>query len=799
MFTFKPNPHRALERRARRLVADTRALAGRYATVDDDELRDWVTVLTDADDRVAHGFAAVTEAFRRRLGVKLYDVQLFGGALLWSGVVAEMATGEGKTFTAALPAATAAALGTPVHVATTNDYLAARDAGLLTPVFDAVGVAAAALTADAATPAERRAVYAADVVYATGSSFAFDYLRDNLVAYPHQRVQRGHGFIIVDEVDSILLDEARTPLIIAGPATGTADVHLRVRDAVAALDEGLDFEVEARDNLVRLTEEGMSRLEASFGVASLYAPDNLQLLALVDAALRARCLLHRDRDYIVVDGRVVIVDQSTGRPQPDRNFTDGVHQAVEAKEGVPVNLEDETVAQITYPGFLRLYRTVAGMSGTAVSAADQFERIYGLAVVPVPTNRPSRRVDHPDAVFVSAGAKWAAVVDDVVGRHRRGQPVLVGTNSVADSEIVSAALTAAGVTHTVLNARQPEREAAVVAEAGAPGAVTVATNMAGRGTDIVLGGSDGARRDEVVAAGGLFVCGTSRAEETRIDDQLRGRAGRQGDPGESRFYASFDDDVLAVFGDKAQVLSRFAGSSGPLPGRFAARLVARAQEAVGNTRADARRSVQRYGRLVDAQRLDFFTWRDRIVDGGPEVFWDGTGAMLGELTGDDGVAALTQLDAAFASPVVFPDGTVVPAPDPDPSETRVPDPGDVDAWDAAVAARHVRLRRLLVDKEAALGPELFAQVSRAAVLQGMDVAWRALQNELETIRLGSTVHAFANIDPVRVWVEAGTRRYQRFRHECLVFAVAILASAAVVPAAGDPGPVGESGAGPVNG
>ena len=544
-----------------------------------DEFKALLAEGDDLDDIRSEAFAAVREASKRTLGLRHFDVQIMGGVVLHEGKIAEMKTGEGKTLAATLPSYLNALTGRGVHVVTVNDYLAKRDAQWMGSIYHALGVSVATLQHQSAylydptvegpkkgfenlRPITRQEAYKADITYGTNSEFGFDFLRDAMAPDASQRVQGERHYAIVDEVDNILIDEARTPLIISGPAEESAKDYQRFSRLVSTLHKGVDYTIDEKLRSVSLTAEGMTKLEKMLRVKNMYAPENFRLVHFAENALKAHAVYERDKEYVVKDREVVIVDEFTGRMTPGRRFADGLHQALEAKEGVPIQRESVTYATITLQNYFRLYEKLAGMTGTAVTEAEEFWKIYKLDVVEIPTNVLMIRDDHPDFVYKSEKSKYKAIIDEIESRHERGQPVLVGTTDISKSEIISQMLNRRKIKHSVLNAKQHEREALVVAEAGRPGAVTVATNMAGRGTDIVLGGNpefvDDLTQEQwerehqkVVDAGGLFILGSEKHEARRIDNQLRGRAGRQGDPGESRFYVALDDDLMRRFGGEA--------------------------------------------------------------------------------------------------------------------------------------------------------------------------------------------------------------------------------------------------------
>ncbi len=618
------------------------------------------------DEILPEAFAAVREAMRRALGKRHYDVQLLGGMVLHSGAIAEMKTGEGKTFVAPLAAYLNGLTGRGVHVVTVNDYLAKRDAQWIGQVFWRLGMSVGSIQHEAAylvdpdypqtdehlrnlRPVARGEAYAADVTYGTNNEFGFDYLRDNLVVDLAQRVQRSHFFAIVDEVDNILIDEARTPLIISGAAEESADKYLQFARLVPRLRAEEDYIVDEKFRQVAITEAGTSKMERWLGVENLF-DDDFSMARHLEQALKAEALYKRDRDYVIKDDEAIIVDEFTGRLMPGRRWSEGLHQAVEAKEGVKVQNESRTLATITFQNYFRMYDKLAGMTGTAETEAEEFSKIYELEVVVVPTNKPMVRDDFADLVYAAQKGKWEAVVDEIIEEHERGRPVLVGTISVEVSEMLGEMLKRRGIKHNVLNAKLHEREAEIVAQAGRGGAVTIATNMAGRGTDILLGGNPemlaadllhkqgltvleatseqyaaalaeadrvcAEDRDRVIAAGGLHIAGTERHEARRIDNQLRGRAGRQGDPGSSRFYLSLEDDLMRRFAsDRVQSIMRTLGfkDDTALESRMVSRTIEGAQTRVEGFNFDTRKHVVQYDDVINRQRETIYHERERIL------------------------------------------------------------------------------------------------------------------------------------------------------------------------------------------
>jgi len=687
------------ERDVKRLqpnVAAINALEPQLETLDDaalrtksDEFRKRLDDGADVDDVLAEAFAVCREAARRSVGMRHFDVQLIGGMVLHEGKIAEMATGEGKTLVATLPAYLNALTGRGVHIVTVNDYLAKRDAQWMGPVYHALGLSVGVIQHEASflydprfvtpdirmtalRPCTRPEVYRADITYGTNNEFGFDYLRDNMRFYREELVQRDLHYAIVDEVDSILVDEARTPLIISGPADESTELYYKIDRIIprltraATIVEGKLSEVEAqkegdyivdeKSKAVALTEQGIASCERLLSVDNLYDPNNIDVLHHIQQALRAHALYKRDVDYVINDGQVIIVDEFTGRMMPGRRWSDGLHQAVEAKEGVRIERENQTLATITFQNYFRMYDKLAGMTGTAETEAEEFGKIYKLDVVVIPTNRSLTRMNNPDVVYKTEREKFNAVVEDIIERHGRGQPVLVGTISIEKSERLSALLKRCGVRHEVLNAKYHEREAEIVAQAGRQGAVTIATNMAGRGTDILLGGNPDflskellrkkgldpatapvearqtalaeARRitdpehEQVVGTGGLHIVGTERHESRRIDNQLRGRSGRQGDPGSSRFYLSLEDDLLRIFGSQRiqRIMDRLGMEEGePIEHKLVTRAIATAQKRVENHNFEIRKHLLEYDDVMNKQREIVYGMRRQILDGASQV------------------------------------------------------------------------------------------------------------------------------------------------------------------------------------
>ncbi len=605
------------------------------------------------DDIMPEAFATVREASKRTLNQRHYDVQIIGGAVLHQGDIAEMRTGEGKTLVATLPAYLNALTGEGVHVVTVNDYLSRRDAVWMGQIYSFLGLSVGVLNHEASflytpteqdgevdihrdeegsfkveeallTPVSRKEAYQADIVYGTNQEFGFDYLRDNLSYSPREIRQRGHNFAIVDEVDSILIDEARTPLIISAPSSEAEDLYIKFADIARHLKEGEDYTVDEKQRAIQLTDAGITKAEKLLGVENIYTDKGIKYVHHLETAVRAKALFKRDTHYLIKDGEVVIIDEFTGRMQPGRRWSEGLHQAIEAKEGVKIQQESKTFASITYQNYFRMYKKLAGMTGTAVSSSEEFYKVYGLNTVAIPTNKPVRRIDHEDLIFQTEKGKFTALARKVKELHKKGQPVLLGTISVEKNEVLSAYLKQAGVPHQILNAKNHEKEGEIIAQAGRKGAVTVATNMAGRGVDIKLGGATATEQEaqEVRELGGLFVIGTERHEARRIDDQLRGRAGRQGDPGETQFYVSLEDDLMRVFaGDTIKSMMGKFGipEDEPIYNKMITRALESAQKKIEGFHFDARKQVLAYDDVLNKQRISIYAKRMKILTGDEQV------------------------------------------------------------------------------------------------------------------------------------------------------------------------------------
>ena len=793
--------------------------------LDDAELRERADELRERaredgesiDDLLPEAFALVREASKRSLGQRHYDVQLIGGMVLHSGAIAEMRTGEGKTLTATLAVFLNTLAGDGVHVVTVNDYLARRDALWMKPIYDALGVSVGVIQSEM-DPAERRQMYAADVTYGTNSEFGFDYLRDNMASSLEECVQREYTYAIVDEVDNILIDEARTPLIISGRPEQAADTYytfarlakqmvgLEMKPKLKSLGESRDtseaehdYEYDEKHKTVAPTEGGVSKAEKFLGVEHLYVSEHGTLVNHLIQSLKAESLFKRDTDYAVIDGEVKIIDEFTGRILEGRRWSDGLHQAVEAKEGVSIREENQTLATITLQNYFRLYDKLAGMTGTAITEATEFMKIYEVAVVEVDTHRPMVRADHNDQIYKTKKGKWGAVVDEISDRHEKGQPVLVGTISVEISEMLSGELTRAGVEHEVLNAKPEyaEREGETVAQAGRRGAVTIATNMAGRGVDIKLGGdpeqlaTDALRKlgvtpeheswdtefaeqtdrfkeqtqaegDEVRELGGLFICGTERHESRRIDNQLRGRSGRQGDPGESRFFLSAEDDLIRLFAGERiyKILDKLGpvdddGKEFPLEAKMLTRTIENAQKKVEEQNYLIRKRVLEYDDVMNEQRRVVYKYRREILEGRDmsDVAHDELEEVItrtvqtytpGEIFEDWDLAGL-EGHARGLWPLGIPVAELQP-------ETANREQLTEQLIEDAVAAYDRR--------EEEFGEELMRYLERQILLQIIDNRWREHLYEMDYLREGIHLRGFAQIDPLVAYKNEGYNMFQ---------------------------------------
>jgi preprotein translocase subunit SecA len=750
------------------------------------------------DDLLPEAFAAVREASKRTLGQRHYDVQLMGGAAMHLGNIAEMRTGEGKTLVATLPSYLNAIAGKGVHVVTTNDYLAERDSEWMGRIHRFLGLTVGVILNNM-TPAERRDAYNCDITYGTNNEFGFDYLRDNMAWSLDDCVQREYFFAVVDEVDSILIDEARTPLIISGPADKATKWYVEFANIVLKLERDVHYEIDEKKKTVGILEEGVTRVEQLLQIENLYEAVNTPMIGYLNNAVRAKELFKRDKDYVVMNGELLIVDEHTGRMLAGRRYSEGLHQALEAKERIEIKDENQTLATITLQNYFRLYQTISGMTGTAMTEASEFQQIYKLGVVPIPTNRSMIRIDQADLVYKSELGKFNAVAKDIVERHRKGQPVLIGTVSVEKSEELSAILRKSGVAHEVLNAKHHEREAAIIARAGVKGAVTVATNMAGRGTDIMLGGNpefmadfelqrrgispvDNAaeyeaawpaeiarqkaavakEHDEVIALGGLYVLGTERHESRRIDNQLRGRSGRQGDPGESRFYLSLQDDLMRRF--NSGIVERVLSAAGipedePIESKMVSNAIRSAQTQVEAQNFEIRKNVLKYDDVMNRQREVIYGERRLVLEGKDlqeqvvEFMQDTLGAYVDAATAA-GYAEEWDLETLWNHlKVIYPISF---------------NPSDLDAelggragLDAELLKNRVLedLAKAYADRESALSSEVTRELERKVLLSVLDRKWREHLYEMDYLQEGIGLRAMAQRDPL---VEYQREGYELF-------------------------------------
>src|SRR5690349_15290397 len=718
----------------------------------------------ELDELLPEAFACVREAAKRTLGMRHFDVQLIGGMVLHEGRIAEMKTGEGKTLVATLPLYLNAISGVNVHLVTVNDYLAKRDAEWMRPVYEALGVTVGVIQSNMPDDWEqtnRRAAYACDITYGTNSEFGFDYLRDNMAVELAQTVQRGHWYAIVDEVDSILIDEARTPLIISGQPEQAAETYYSFARVVRDLQLGDDYEVDEKFQQAAPTEEGVTKLERALKIEYLYAPENAQQVNHMIQAIKAKELYKRDDEYVVVDGEVKIVDEFTGRIMEGRRWSEGLHQAVEAKENVKIQEENVTVATVTIQNYFRMYKKLSGMTGTALTEANEFHDIYKLEVVPIPTHRPMVRMDQNDQIYRTKDEKFAAVVEDIVERHSTGQPVLVGTISVEVSEHLSTLLGRRGISHEVLNAKNHEREALIIENAGLPGAVTIATNMAGRGVDIKLG-------QGVADLGGLYVLGTERHESRRIDNQLRGRPGRQGDPGETRFYLSGEDDLVRLFaGDRIKgIMERFKiPEDQPMEAKILSRQIEGAQKKVEEQNFVMRKNVLKYDDVLNRHRGRIYEQRRQVLEGEDmseqvklwidEIVEETVNAFTAEGFSEEwDLEALTNAMAQLY-------GTDVTVAE------LVEDGVDVTDRLTLIEEFQNDARAVYEEKEKEFGPTgengdgppLMRELERFVILQVVDVRWREHLENMDYLREGVGLRSMAQKDPLVEYTAEGERMF----------------------------------------
>jgi preprotein translocase subunit SecA len=700
------------------------------------------------DDLLPEAFATVREASVRVLGMRPFDVQLVGGIVLHQGKIAEMKTGEGKTLVATMPAYLNALTGEGVHIVTVNDYLARRDAQWMGDIYNFLG-----LTVDTIVhgldDSERRRAYHADITYGTNNEFGFDYLRDNMKFSLEDYVQRDFHYAIVDEVDSILIDEARTPLIISGPAEESTQLYYALNQVARQLKQEQDFTVDEKARSVIITEDGVAHAEKLVNLPNLYDPQNIEVLHHLNAALKAHNLFKRDVDYIVKEGQVLIVDEFTGRLMPGRRYSDGLHQALEAKEGVKIENENQTLATITFQNYFRMYDKLAGMTGTADTEAEEFKKIYNLEVMVIPTHKKMIRSDYPDAIYRTEAEKYTAVVEDIKDCYDRGQPVLVGTTSIEKSEHLSRLLKREGVKHEVLNAKQHEKEAQIVAHAGQMSMLTIATNMAGRGTDIVLG-------EGVVDRGGLYILGTERHESRRIDNQLRGRSGRQGDPGASRFYLSLEDDLLRIFGsDRIKgLMGRLGMNDGePIEHRLVSNAIEKAQKRVEGHNFEIRKHLLEYDNVMNKQREVIYAQRRQILGGKTleEDLMEMAAELVEEIVEEYTANKLPEeWDLKALGDVFYRQFGFRPA---------------LESLDADIRDDLIEMvtERFTARREE-IGPETFEQLQQMVMLQIVDNHWKEHLLSMDHLRDGIGLRGYAQVDPLREYQREGYDMFMDLIH-----------------------------------
>lgn len=689
------------------------------------------------NDILPEAFALVREASRRTLGMRHFDVQLIGGMVLHKGKISEMKTGEGKTLVATLPAYLNALEGKGVHIVTVNDYLATRDSEWMRPVYEYCGLTVG-LIVHGLNYEDRRAAYRCDIAYATNNELGFDYLRDNMVVAAEHMVQRPLNYAIIDEVDSILIDEARTPLIISGEGDKPTDLYYKIAKFIPRLENEQDYKVDEKAHVVTLTEEGVKRVENYFSIENL--AENMELAHHVNQGLRAHTLMKRDVDYVVKDDQVIIVDEFTGRLMFGRRYSDGLHQAIEAKEGVKIEKESQTLATITFQNYFRMYKKLSGMTGTAKTEEDEFRNIYGMDVVVIPTHMPMVRADNPDYVYRSEQGKFLAAVEDIIARHRNGQPVLVGTISIEKSELLSDLLGKRGVKHQVLNAKHHEQEAQIISGAGQAGSVTIATNMAGRGTDIVLG-------EGVQGRGGLYVLGTERHESRRIDNQLRGRSGRQGDAGESRFYVSIEDDLMRLFGSTniEGLMDRLGmDDTMPIENKMISKALENAQKKVESRNFGIRKNVLEYDDVINKQRTVIYGERKKVLDG--EDLKDTVLSMIHDV--------IDQVVASFAGDLKYSDQWDMDALLTYLDQNVLPDHDFKKENMLGLTKYEVRelveekTLQLYEEREKDLGSETMREIEKAIMLRIIDNKWMDHIDAMDQLRNGINLRAYGQKDPL---------------------------------------------------
>ncbi len=758
-------------------VVDTiNSLEATVSKLSDDELREYVAKWKGKDRKelekhTAEIFAGIREAGKRTLSMRHFDVQLLGGLALLKDSIAEMKTGEGKTLVATLPLIFNALAGKGAHLVTVNEYLAQRDANWMRPIFEFFGLTVGIILSGQ-NPEEKRAAYAADITYGTNNEFGFDYLRDNMAQNLNQLAQRGLYYALVDEVDSILIDEARTPLIISAPDADSTSLYDQFSRLVPTLKENEHYNIDEKRKSATLTDAGTTFVEQQLGIENMYAEKGIRFVHHLEQALRAHTLYHRDKDYIVQEGKVVIVDEFTGRLMEGRRYSEGLHQALEAKERVAVQQESRTLASITFQNFFRLYQHIGGMTGTAITSAEEFEQVYNLDVVVIPTNQKMVRVDRSDRVYINEKAKFEALVETIKEKHEKGQPVLVGTIAIEKSEYISQLLKIKGIPHEVLNAKQHAREAEIVSQAGQKGAVTISTNMAGRGTDIKLG-------EGVAGLGGLAVLGTERHEARRIDNQLRGRSGRQGDPGETQFYVSMEDDVMRVFGG-----SRIKGlmerlnipENEPIENSMVTRALEGAQERVEGYYFDMRKQVLSYDNVLNKQRNAIYTLRRALLESGtwkePNMDAISLHERVLELAQEQGTLLVTahtassiesewntkEISESLHAALGLPLQEITSELEKQIAE-HIP-AGPDEARNAVISAVTDMITSRIAQKQQTLGEETMNQLERAAALRSIDMLWMDHLDTMDYLRTGIGLRGYGQRDPLVEYQKESHRLFQ---------------------------------------
>ncbi|MGL4774485.1 MAG: preprotein translocase subunit SecA [Clostridium sp.] len=745
-------------KRIKPIVDKVDALEESYKNLSDDELKNKTIEFKERlangetlNDILPEAFATVREASGRVLGMRHYREQLIGGVVLHQGRIAEMKTGEGKTLVGTLPVYLNALSGDGVHVVTVNDYLASRDREWMGQIYEFLGLTTGVILHDL-TKEERRAAYAADITYGTNNEFGFDYLRDNMVIYKEEKVQRVLNFAVVDEVDSILIDEARTPLIISGQGEKSTEFYKVADYFVKTLVKDKDFTVDEKASAVMLTEDGIHKAEKAFKIENYADADNISLQHYVTQALKANYSMRIDKDYMVKDGEVIIVDEFTGRLMEGRRYSDGLHQAIEAKEGVKIERESKTLATITFQNYFRMYKKLSGMTGTALTEENEFREIYGLDVVVVPTHRPVARMDNPDIIFKSVAGKYKAIIEDIEECNKKGQPVLVGTVSIEKSEELSKALKKKGIPHQVLNAKYHEQEAEIITHAGEFGMVTIATNMAGRGTDIKLG-------EGVVEVGGLKIIGTERHESRRIDNQLRGRSGRQGDPGESTFYLSLEDDLMRIFGsERIQGVYEKLGieEDDAIDSKIISKSIEGAQKKVEGNNFDIRKSLLGYDDVMNQQREIIYKQRAEVLEG--VNLKEQIEAMVEDIiknavnvhvTGDD-----DNYEEELKSLIVYLDDICIPS-------NRVTAEELINLSNEEMAAKLTKIAKEIYEgKELEFGEERIREIERVVLLRNVDQKWMDHIDNMDHLKQGIGLRAFKQQDPVQAYQMEGSAMFE---------------------------------------